>query len=400
MKRFIAVQIGARRNYAIPVILAKASMLEALYTDMCANVGVGATLDKWLPGRFKTGSVAKLLDRRVPPDVKDICTFDFSMIQYFFLQQLAGNSAERLYQKLTIFDRNLSRSMIHEGVKGATHVFSMFGEAVDFVVYAKKNGLKVVIEIYLSPLTHEIVQMERKLFAELENPLPSQIIESDHIKFSQICNASDNFIVPSQFVVDGLSSLGVPNDKCQIVPYTVSNSWFSVKNLPIKGRVLFVGTAEIRKGIHVLAMASKRLAHQGYEFRIAGGVSETIQNHLLTQHLKFLGRVPRSLIKKEYEQADFLVLPTLAEGSAEVIYEALAAGLPVITTYAAGSVVRDGIEGFIVPERNDKILAHRIEELVENRELRQRMSIAARERAKDYTWDKYAERLLKALKNV
>ena len=46
------------------------------------------------------------------------------------------------------------------------------------------------------------------------------------------------------------------------------------------------------------------------------------------------------------------VLPSLAEGSAEVTYEAIAAGVPVVTTRAAGSVVRDGIEGRIVPERD------------------------------------------------
>jgi glycosyltransferase involved in cell wall biosynthesis len=57
-------------------------------------------------------------------------------------------------------------------------------------------------------------------------------------------------------------------------------------------------------------------------------------------------------------------------------------------------VVRDGVEGFIIPEKDPEALANRIEELVENRDLRDRMAIAARERAKNYTWDKYAERLL------
>jgi len=50
------------------------------------------------------------------------------------------------------------------------------------------------------------------------------------------------------------------------------------------------------------------------------------------------------------------VLPSLAEGSAGVIYEALASGFAVITTESAGSVVRDGIEGFIVPEGDPQAL--------------------------------------------
>ena len=147
-------------------------------------------------------------------------------------------------------------------------------------------------------------------------------------------------------------------------------------------------------------MASNKLIQRNYEFRIAGGVSDVIRNAEITQKLHFLGRVPRTDIQQEYALADIFVLPSLAEGSAEVIYEALAAGLPVITTEAAGSVVQDGIEGFIVPEGNAEALADRIEELVENRELRDRMAVAARERAKDYTWEKYAERLLSIFQTV
>jgi len=63
----------------------------------------------------------------------------------------------------------------------------------------------------------------------------------------------------------------------------------------------------------------------------------------ICRSLSFLGRVPRDRIHEEFQTADLFVLPTLAEGSAEVTYEALAAGLPVITTKSAGSVVRDGI---------------------------------------------------------
>ena len=95
-----------------------------------------------------------------------------------------------------------------------------------------------------------------------------------------------------------------------------------------------------------------------------------------------------------------LVLPSLAEGSAGATYEALAAGVPVVTTPAAGSVVRDGIEGRIVPERDPVALADAIAEIVEDRDKRARMSVAARERARDYTWERYGERLVGALRSV
>jgi len=46
MKRFICIQTGARRNYAVPSIFERAGMLEAFYTDLCADAGLGAWCDR------------------------------------------------------------------------------------------------------------------------------------------------------------------------------------------------------------------------------------------------------------------------------------------------------------------------------------------------------------------
>jgi glycosyltransferase involved in cell wall biosynthesis len=401
MKRFIAVQTGARRNYAVPSILEKAGMLEAFYTDLCANAGLGAALDRFCPQPFRKGALSRILNRRVPSAIEGkVHTFDLPAIGYLGRQKLAGHHPIKQHQALTAFNQELGRAMMCKSLGQATHIFSMFGEGTDFLVLAKEQNLKVVTEIYISPLTHKIIQAERKKFPDLEPILSNQIIQADYALFSRVCELTDVFIVPSRFVERGLAEFDVDKSKCYTVPYAVGDSWLELHNRPTKGRILFVGTAEVRKGIHVLGMASQKLSHRNYEFRVAGGVSDVVRQHQLTQKVNFLGRVPRAEIQQEYAQADIFVLPSLAEGSAEVIYEALAAGLPVITTEAAGSVVQDGVEGFIIPEGDAEVLANRIEELVENRELRDRMAAAARERAKDYTWDKYAERLLGVLQAI
>jgi glycosyltransferase involved in cell wall biosynthesis len=100
---------------------------------------------------------------------------------------------------------------------------------------------------------------------------------------------------------------------------------------------------------------------------------------------------------EHYAWADLFLLPSICEGSATVCYEALAAGLPVITTENAGSVVRDGIDGFIVPIRDPGAIAERLENLHRDRALLESMSRAALERAREFTVEKYAERLLSAL---
>jgi glycosyltransferase involved in cell wall biosynthesis len=182
----------------------------------------------------------------------------------------------------------------------------------------------------------------------------------------------------------------------------VADEWFDIVPSPTLGRVLFAGTANLNKGIHYLAMAAGQLSARGrrYEFRIAGNVVPEIRENALCKNLTFLGRVPRDRIQAEFSCADILVLPSLAEGSAAVTYEALAVGLPVVTTNAAGSIVRDGIEGRIVEERDPAALADAIESIIEDREARDQMAIAARLRAKDYTWRRYAERLSSALDGI
>jgi len=389
-KRFIAIQIGARRNYLVPSILQQAGMLESFYTDMCANAGLGLMLNRFCPQSLRHNALKQLLNRRVPPSIEGkINTFDGVIIRHSLRRIFLKNN----YQVFQNIDRDFGREMSRQGVGNASHIFSMFGEGTDFLEFAKNKGLKIVVEVYISPSTAQIVQKERENFSELE-PLktPPSIIKAE--RFKRVCRLADMFIVPSYFVKKGLEELGVSTVQCYTVPYGVGEDGIKLDNHPTKGRVLFVGTAGLRKGIHILGMAAQKLSQRSYEFRVAGGVSDILRKHRLTQGLKFLGRVPRTDIQQEYAKADIFVLPTLAEGSAEVTYEALAAGLPVITTEAAGSVIRDGIEGFIIPERDPEALANRIEELVENRELRDRMAIAARERAKDYTWEKYAERLL------
>ena len=134
------------------------------------------------------------------------------------------------------------------------------------------------------------------------------------------------------------------------------------------------------------------------EFRIAGNAPASVRSQKACRHLNFLGRTSREKIAEEFACADIVVLPSLAEGSAGVIYEALAAGVPIVTTPEAGSV-RDGIEGRIVPSRDPDALANAITEIVEDRPKRERMAYAARERAQEFTLERYGERLIAALKS-
>jgi len=101
-----------------------------------------------------------------------------------------------------------------------------------------------------------------------------------------------------------------------------------------------------------------------------------------------------------FQQCDVFVFPSIKEGSALVTCEAMAAGLPVIATPNAGSVARDGEDGFLVPIRDMDTLCKRLEQLRRDQALRIRMSQSARRCAEQFTWRAYSDRLLDAYARI
>ncbi len=81
-------------------------------------------------------------------------------------------------------------------------------------------------------------------------------------------------------------------------------------------------------------------------------------------------------------------------------YEALACGLPVITTFNAGSVVRDGEDGFIIPIRDADAIADRLERLRMDGGLLAVMSDKALERGREFDLASYGDRLVHRLAEI
>jgi glycosyltransferase involved in cell wall biosynthesis len=164
--------------------------------------------------------------------------------------------------------------------------------------------------------------------------------------------------------------------------------------------VLVAGGVSLQKGAPYVLEAARALSGLA-EFRWCGAVKLLPEAaRRLGQYVDLRGPVPRPQMAEHYAWADVFLLPSICEGSATVCYEALTAGLPVITTPNAGSVVRDGVEGFIVPVRNAEAIVERLERLARHQELLEEMSARALDRARQFTLVKYAGRLLAALRRV
>lgn len=98
-------------------------------------------------------------------------------------------------------------------------------------------------------------------------------------------------------------------------------------------------------------------------------------------------------IGEVYRRADLFVFPSLEEGGPMVTYEAMAHGIPpLVTAMGAGAVMRDGIDGIVLPDFDVDAWAAKMTEMAENREKRAEMGRNARQRAAEFTWKEVAAR--------
>ncbi|NDQ56958.1 MAG: glycosyltransferase family 4 protein [Acidipila sp.] len=209
---------------------------------------------------------------------------------------------------------------------------------------------------------------------------------------------ADHVLAASDYVRQSLINIGVEPARIALMPYGVDIERFQPgerRNEKVF-RVLFVGQLSQRKGIRYLLEAFKQLRLPGSELLLVGGVvgsSKGLREY--REVFTHVSGVPQHEVQSYFQRADIFVYPSLHEGSALATYEALASGLPVIATPNCGSVVRDGIEGFIVPIRDVEALKEKILLLYQDRQLREEMGRRARQRAEEFTWSAYQRRVAK-----
>jgi starch synthase len=215
--------------------------------------------------------------------------------------------------------------------------------------------------------------------------------------------AADAITVPSSVARRSFLQMGIPPEKVHVIPYGVRLDRFKpAEKLPPDFsdtfEVLFAGQIGLRKGVPYLLEAFARLRHSRKRLTLARAVPSDFRDvlaRLPTEHVTIAGDISRTELAALMARSHVLVLPSVEEGLALVQGEAMACGCPVLATTATGSedLFSDGVEGFIVPDRDTAALADRLQQLADDPALRQRMSAAALERVKFLGgWDTFGDR--------
>jgi alpha-maltose-1-phosphate synthase len=265
---------------------------------------------------------------------------------------------------------------------------------------AKRRGMRYVCDRGSTHIRHqdEVLAAEHRRWGVDFVGVDPRIVEREEDEY----DTADCITVPSSFVRDTFLARGVAAAKVRVVPYGVDLARFHPVDEAPAGRfdVLFVGGLSLRKGAPYLFEAFAALKHPAKSLTIAGipdraTVARLQQLGLIDAGVTFLGHVQQTELKALMSRSHVMVLPSIEEGLAMVMAQAMASGCPVVATPNTGAadLFTDGVEGSIVPETDSAALAARLQQLADDPATLARMRASALERVRAIGgWSDYGRR--------
>jgi glycogen(starch) synthase len=212
--------------------------------------------------------------------------------------------------------------------------------------------------------------------------------------------AADVVIAQGHFLKDLIIALGVEERRVQVIHNGVDLTAFAAGTPFAHPRPYILGLGRLmrHKGFDVLLRAYARLQRPACDLLLAGQGQERPQLEALTrqlgiaQRVRFLGFVAGQEKVNLLRSAQFFVCPSRREPFANVILEALAAGLPVVASDVGGNpeLIRHGVHGLLFPAEDDASLAHTLQQLLQQPELVARLRGAIPDFIRDFDWPKVA----------
>ncbi len=286
---------------------------------------------------------------------------------------------------------------------GVDFVIAESNMALHTIRKSKKIGAISVVDRTNSHIEFQVklLREEYKKFGQ-KFAIDKRVIEKNVQEYKE----TDYIFVLSSFVKESFLKKGIPEHKLVLVPSGIDIKRFKpLKKRDKIFRIIFCGGLNLKKGVQYLLQAYSELQLKNSELVLIGPVSTSIESILAEYrgYYTHIGWVPRNLLYRYFSQGSVFVLPSIEEGLAKVIMEAMACGLPVIATTNTGAadIIRNGKEGFVIPIRNIRALKEKIIYFYENPQMGKKMGENARKRIEsNFTLEHYVQRVVKACERI
>lgn len=397
-KSVILSHSGKQHSYHVAKALLDLGYLERFYTSSYIR-------PQWLQDRI-TRSNNQYWSRRFEPGlggnkVESNWRFELKEIVYGKLFGASTKTMDAVYERDVAFDRYIARKM--PNLKGDVY-WGFQGSSLESLRAAKKSGKLTICELSTAhaPAAIKILGEEKQFHPEWADSFDN--LEFPPAYYERLCSepeVADRVIGASHFTIQTLEQSKIPAGKILYLPLG-----FDAGNIPFNTqpagsgkmlRLLYAGRVTQRKGIKYLLEAMKAFDNGAVQLDIIGhvqGAGAALRSYEGLYHLH--DPVSQARLFSLYGNYDALVLPSVFEGFGLVIPEAMAAGLPVITTpHTIGpELIQHGDNGYVVSVRDVNAIVESIKDLAAKTvDERNRMRLAAHRSALNYSWASYNERL-------
>ena len=350
------------------------------------------------------GSASQRYRRRCHPDldpalVEAVPWFDWT--KQLARGPLRGARLELQSWANDQFDRTVARKLRRYDMATVIHGF----EASSLYTFrqGRRMGLATVLDV---PSATEWFARAVSCEAAAAGlaPRPATARWADYLQRER--DLADWLFVGAEQVRRCLMENGVDNRRIVTIPYAADPAIFrpaAPERQDGVFRVVFAGHIGLRKGVRHLLEAFSRLRLSNAELVLIGqpdADGRALMERYAGVH-RWIPSVPQAGLADWFRRSSVFAFPSLAEGSAFVIYEAMCAGLPVIVSAQSGSVVRDGQDGLILPQVDATNLALALQKLFDDRGLARDMGTSGRQRIlQGFTWQHYQQRLAAAYRAI
>jgi len=319
---------------------------------------------------------------------------------------------EKLNDSIHIYKLPVGKKSIHYWTQ--REIISYSRQAYKYIKKQKKRGRYDLIHAFFGIPCGAIAHRFRK-----EIPYIVSLRGSDVPGFNERFSFQYIFLKPiirrvwwnAAAVIansQGLKELALKTDgdaRIDIIYNGVNVEDFSPRNERENGDIIILSVARLikRKGIDDLIRAVPAIVeeHKNIKLRIIG--EGNMENELkalaqkleVSKYIDFLGYVPHNEISNYHSSSDIFVLPSKNEGMSNTILEAMASGLPVITTDTGGTRELINNNGFIVPMKDSEAIKEVIIKYIKNPELIEKHGLKSREIAERMDWTNVAGKYYK-----
>ena len=389
--------------------LAEANWLKEIVTSFAYNPqGKLAKLIQKLP---RSNKLTSQLQRRtwIPPQEVLLNSYPWEEIVRLTLIKsgLCCRLGWRASGPIDWVYASLDRKVARHHLKGIDAVYAYEDGAAATFKTAKQQNILCLYDLPIPfyRTSRDIQAEEAERFPDLASTL--QVIREPAWKIErkeQEVKLADHIFVASSMTKQSLLDIGIDSEKISVIPYGAPIDYFHPQPKPDNTfRALFVGRVGLRKGVHYLLPAWQDLQLSKAELLLVG-IDEFPAGYLQQdwQNVRHLGSVPHHSLGNYYNSADVFVFPSLVEGFGLVLLEAMACGVPIITTpnTAGPDIITDGVEGFIVPIRDTDALKEKLDWCYRHPQELAQMGQAARKKAEQLTWDLYRQKLSSKVKEL